>query len=224
MEPSPRRPGPTSLPVLGRPPDRSSPAGGGRIPFLGLTGGLGSGKSTALAAFERAGAAVLSTDRIVHELYESAEVVDAVRARFGETVVAGGAVDRSALALRAFATEQDRAWLEGLLWPRVGLRMKQWRADLERRPDPPRAAVVEVPLLFEAGMEDAFDATIAVVASEELRTSRAGARGHEAVEERSARQLNQKEKAHRATYVVVNDGTVGQLDSQLSELLEMLGS
>jgi dephospho-CoA kinase len=87
-----------------------------------------------------------------------------------------------------------------------------------------RAAVVEVPLLFESGMEDQFDATIAVIAAEELRASRAGGRGHEALQERSARQLTQQEKAHRATYVVVNDGTVDELDSKLSELLEMLGS
>ena len=167
---------------------------------------------------------MLSTDRVVHELYDSPDVVEAVRSRFGDAVISDGVVDRSALARRAFATDEDRAWLEGLLWPRVGSRMAQWRSDLERRSDPPRAAVVEVPLLFEAGMQDAFDATIAVVASEELRASRAGARGHEALEERSARQLTQEEKAHRATYVVVNDGTVEALDSKLSELLEMLGS
>ncbi|MBV9943057.1 MAG: dephospho-CoA kinase [Solirubrobacterales bacterium] len=223
-EPSPRRPGPTSPPVLGRPSDRFSPPGPGRTAFLGLTGGIGAGKSTALDALARAGAAVLSTDRVVHELYASPEVVDAVRSRFGEAVVSDGEVDRPVLAQRAFATDEDRVWLEELLWPRVGSRMAQWRADLERRPEPPRAAVVEVPLLFEAGMEDVFDATIAVVASEELRASRAEARGHEALVERSARQLTQQEKAHRATYVVVNDGTVDELDSKLSELLEMLGS
>src|SRR6185437_9630092 len=96
-------------------------------------------------------------------------------------------------------------WLEGLLWPRVGERMAAWRDSVARSPRAPRAAVVEVPLLFESGMEGQFDATIAVVASESLRAERAGARGHEALEARSARQLSQQEKAHRATYVVVND-------------------
>lgn len=196
--------------------------GGGGVPFLGLTGGIGAGKSTALEALERAGAAVLSTDRVVHELYESDDVTAAVRARFGESVAPDGAIDRAALARRAFATDEDRAWLERLLWPRVEARMNEWRAALERSPEPPRAAVVEVPLLFEAGMDQAFDATIAVIADEEARTSRAGARGHEALAERSARQLSQKEKAHRATYVVVNDGTVEELESKLSGLIEML--
>ncbi len=195
-----------------------------RIPFLGLTGGIGAGKSTALAALERAGAAVLSTDAVVHELYCDDDVLTAVRERFGDAIERNGVVDRSALARVAFATAEDREWLEQLLWPRVGERMAAWRESCETSADPPRALVVEVPLLFESGMDAAFDATIAVVAGEELRASRAGARGHEALAERSARQLSQKEKAHRATYGGVNDGTVEELDSKLSELLEMLDS
>ena len=189
-----------------------------------MTGGIGSGKSTALEALARAGAAVLSTDRVVHDLYGDDDVVSAVVARFGDAIERDGVVDRAALARVAFATASDREWLEGLLWPRVGLRMASWRESLERAPDPPRAMVVEVPLLFESEMEGAFDATIAVIAAEDLRAARARARGHEALAERSARQMSQQEKAHRATYVVVNDGTVEELDSKLSELLEMLGS
>jgi dephospho-CoA kinase len=166
---------------------------------------------------------VLSTDRVVHELYESEDVIEAVTHRFGEAVAPGGVVDRAELARRAFATPAGHEWLEGLLWPRVGLRMAEWRSALADAADPPRAAVVEVPLLFESGMEPAFDATIAVVASEDMRASRAGARGHEALAERAARQMTQQEKAQRATYVVVNDGTVEELESKLSALLEMLG-
>ena len=71
---------------------------------------------------------------------------------------------------------------------------------------PPRAAVVEVPLLFESGMEQVFDATIAVVADETVRADRAGARGHAAVAERAGRQLSQAEKAERADYEVRNEG------------------
>ena len=140
-----------------------------------------------MEALERAGACVLSTDQVVHELYSDPSVVDAVRSRFGASVVVDGVVDRPALARAAFATDADREWLEGLLWPRVGERMAAWRESLT--PDRARAAVVEVPLLFESGMEDQFDATIAVIAAEELRASRAGSRGHEALEARSARQL-----------------------------------
>jgi dephospho-CoA kinase len=192
------------------------------IPFVGLTGGIGSGKSTALAAFERLGAATLSTDAVVHELYESDEVRDAVIERYGPTVASNGSIDRSALATAAFATPEDRQWLEGLLWPRVGARMVAWREELERGTPKPRAAVVEVPLLFESGMEAAFDATIAVIADEQLRATRASGRGHQALDERLARQLPQQEKAQRATYVVTNDGDIDELESKLSAVLDIL--
>jgi dephospho-CoA kinase len=169
------------------------------------------------------GAAVLSTDAVVHELYERSPVVrDAVRERFGDAVLAGGSVDRAALAERAFATAEDRAWLERLLWPLVGHRVAAWRARQERRRPPPRALVVEVPLLFEAGMGAGFDATIAVVADEALRARRAAGRGHRALEERSARQLTQGEKAARASHVVTNDGSLEELEAKLSSILEML--
>jgi dephospho-CoA kinase len=158
----------------------------------------------------------------VHDLYETDEVRDAVAERFGESVAPGGRVDRSAVARAAFAQPEDRTWLEELLWPRVGTNMAQWREELDRAPSPPKAAVVEVPLLFESGMEGAFDATIAVIADEEDRAERAGSRGHEALAERGARQLTQQEKAQRATYVVVNDGSIDDLKAKLSEILEML--
>lgn len=192
------------------------------IPFIGLTGGIGAGKSTALDVLKQLGAATLSTDRVVHELYESEEVKDAVIERFGPEVVNGDAIDRAQLARLAFATQEGRAWLEGLLWPRVGTRMVQWRNGLETTEPRPRAAVVEVPLLFESGMETAFDATIAIIAEEQLRHERASARGHEALDERAARQLTQAEKSDRATYTVVNDGTVGELETKLSSILDML--
>jgi dephospho-CoA kinase len=187
-----------------------------------LTGGLGAGKSTALAALERLGAATISTDAVVHELYADADVVAAVTERWGSEVAPDGVVDRSAVARHAFAAPDERAWLEQLLWPLVGQRVAQWRRELEEHDPPPRAAVVETPLLFEAGLEAGYDATIAVIAEEEVRAARAGARGHHAVDERSARQLSQEEKAARATYVVTNSGTVEELEAELSAVLDKL--
>jgi dephospho-CoA kinase len=194
------------------------------VPFIGLTGGIGAGKSTALEALEGLGAVTLSTDRVVHELYESDEVRGAVRERFGDGVMDGAGVDRSALAKVAFATEEDRHWLEQLLWPRVGERIAAFRRAADAAGPAPRAAVVEVPLLFESGSDHGFDATIAVVADEDVRQRRAGARGHAALSERAARQLSQQEKSQRATYTVLNDGSVAELVSKLSAILDMLSS
>ena len=193
-------------------------------PFIGLTGGIGSGKSTALAAMQRLGAATLSTDRVVHELYEDDEVRRLVADRFGDGVIRDDQVDRGALARVAFATDEDRRWLEQLLWPRVGERMIAWRAEQDQRTPPPRALVVEVPLLFESGVARDYDATIAVIADEAIRHARAGARGHQALDERVARQLTQQEKSQLATYTVVNDGSEAELEARLSSILEMLST
>lgn len=191
-----------------------------RVPFVGLTGGLGAGKSTALAALAELGAATLSTDAVVHELLGSPDVRDALVSRFGPDVVVDGAVDRGAVAARAFGNEGEREWLEGLLWPLVGERVAEFRASIGDVP----AAVVEVPLLFESGMEAGFDHTIAVVAEETLRAGRAGARGHEAVSERAGRQLTQDEKSQRADFTVRNDGTREELKAELAKILDSIGS
>jgi dephospho-CoA kinase len=197
------------------------------VPFVGLTGGMGAGKSTALTALERLGAAVLSTDAVVHELYDEAQLREAVVGRWGPEVAPAGVVDRSAVAARAFAREEDRAWLEDLLWPLVGARVAAWlkevRAGQESGRSGPRAAVVETPLLFEAGMEKLYDATIAVISEEQLRRERAAERGHALADERAARQLPQEEKARRATFVVRNNGTEEDLERELSAVLDELG-
>jgi dephospho-CoA kinase len=193
------------------------------VPFIGLTGGLGAGKSTALAALSELGASVISSDAVVHELYEGEQLRDAVLDRFGPGVVAEGIVDRAAVAQRVFAREEDRRWLEGVIWPLVGARVAAWLEQSRARMPAPPAAVAEVPLLFEAGLEGLYDATIAIVSDEELRRHRAENRGHALVDERTARQLTQEEKASRATYVVHNDGSMEQLKADLSVILDKLG-
>ena len=196
---------------------------GGTPPFVGLTGGIGAGKSEALAALERLGAATLSTDAVVHELLEGDEVRALMVERFGERVAPNGRIDRNAVATVVFEDPDERRWLEGVLWPRVGERVARWRDEVARREPQPRAAVVEVPLLFEAGMDGVFDHTIAVVADEQVREQRAAARGHAGVESRAAAQLSQPEKAERAEFVVENDGDLAELERKLSALLENIG-
>jgi dephospho-CoA kinase len=194
------------------------------VPFVGLTGGMGAGKSTALAALERLGAATISSDAVVHELYAGEQLRAAVVGRWGPEVAPGGVVDRSAVAERAFASPDERAWLEGLLWPLVGARVAGWLQQVRAGgAHEARAAVVEVPLLFEAGLEGTYDATIAIVADEQVRHQRAAARGHALTDERSARQLSQETKAQRATFVVHNDGSEEDLRRALSAVLDKLG-
>jgi dephospho-CoA kinase len=192
------------------------------VPFVGLTGGLGAGKSEALRALAELGAATLSTDAVVHELLAGDELRDIVAERLGPEVALNGQLDRSLIAERVFGDDEARAWLEGELWPRVGQRVADWKQEVEALDPAPPVAVVEVPLLFESGMEAAFDATIAVVADESVREERAGARGHAAVSERAGRQLSQNEKAERADFEVRNDGTLDELREALSRVLAKL--
>jgi dephospho-CoA kinase len=188
-------------------------------PFVGLTGGLGAGKSEALRLLEELGAATLSTDAVVHDLLGGDELRQALVDELGPEVAPNGELDRAKIAERVFGDDEARAWLERLLWPRVGERVAAWRVSV---PDD-QAAIVEVPLLFESGMETVFDSTIAVIADEDTREQRAAARGHAAVAERAGRQLTQQEKADRADFTVRNDGTLEELKQTLSRVLAKLG-
>ena len=194
-----------------------------RVPFVGLTGGLGAGKSTALELAAELGAATLSTDQVVHELLSTKQVRDLLVERLGPDVARDGTIDRGAVASKVFERPGEREWLEGVLWPRVGRRLAEWRTWVEATEDPPAVAVVETPLLFEAGMEDFYDFTIAVVADESVRAERAATRGHQAVAERTGRQLSQEEKSQRATFTIRNDGTRDELKAELTRTLETIG-
>lgn len=134
-------------------------------------------------------------------------------------MVAEGTVDRGRVGAIVFDSAEELAWLESLLHPLVGERVGEWGAGL----DPGvRLAVVEVPLLFETGMEDGFDTTVAVIADDQTRASRAGLRGTHLLEARSDRQLPQPEKAARADHVIVNDGSLEDLERQVAELVKLL--
>ena len=212
------------------------------VPFVGLTGGLGSGKSTALRLLGELGCATISADGIVHDLYAGEALRGLVVERWGDGVLADdGTIDRSAIAERVFPEPAEREWLQRQIWPLVGSAIWEFRQASEavargedapseplvgtpHIPDAPRATVVETPLLFEAGMAPMYYATVAVIAPEGLRAERAAARGHAAVDERNAAQLTQAEKAERADHVVVNDGTEEQLKERLAALLEQLAS
>ena len=194
-----------------------------RVPFIGLTGGIGAGKSTALEQLSQLGCAVMSADAAVHQIQQRDVVVDALIERFGSVVAPERVVDRSELAKAAFADPESRVWLEQLIWPLVGQAIADFREAADAAAARPRAAVVEVPLLFESGMDAAFDHTLTVISDESVRAQRAAARGHEAVDERTARQLSQQEKAARASVTAINDGSVDQLREALSTALGSIG-
>jgi dephospho-CoA kinase len=186
---------------------------------IGLTGGIAAGKSTALAAFERLGAATISSDAVVHELLDSEPLLERLTERWGGDIAPEGRVDRNKIGEIVFADPDELGWLESQIHPLVGERIGAWLGSL---PADTKVAVVEVPLLFESEMEPVFDTTLAVVTSDDVRRARAEARGHALVGEREARQLPQDEKADRAEHVIENDGTPEELEQRLSALVAKL--
>jgi dephospho-CoA kinase len=180
---------------------------------VALTGGIAAGKSEALRAFERHGAAVISSDDVVHRLYREDEGLQAaLRDRWGERVFRDGEVDREEVGRIVFADRVELAWLEAELHPRVRAATEEWLA--EQTVD---VAVAEIPLLYETGGEERFDRVLVVTAPSEVREARRGP-----LAEREDRLVPEEEKVRRADFCYVNDGSLEELDAFVARVLEEL--
>jgi len=158
-----------------------------------------------LRAFARHGAAVLSSDDVVHRLIAAdGDVRAALEDRFGTT-------DRGRIADVVFDDADELAWLERLLHPHVRREYRTWLDSVDND-----VAVVEVPLLYETGAEELFDAVVVVTAPEKLRRARASVD----VDRRSARLISDDEKVGRADFTYVNDGSLDDLDAFVRSVLE----
>jgi len=187
---------------------------------VALTGGIAAGKSEALRAFARHGAAVESSDDVVHRLYrEDEELQAALRKRWGSRVFADDEVDRAEVGRIVFADLSELAWLEGELHPRVGASIDAWFRELSAQPDPPAVAVVEIPLLYETGGEERFDRVVVITAPVEVRERR-----RSGFADREARLLPEEEKLRRADFAYVNDGSLEQLEAFVASVLEELSA
>ena len=187
---------------------------------VAITGGVGAGKSTALASFRRHGAATVSSDEIVHHLLAAdPDVKKALVERLGEKILgADGAPDRERIALRVFKDREALDFLEQLLHPLVSREYLTWREQLAALPNPPRVCVTEVPLLYEVGAEERFDKVVVITAPSKLREARRGGR----TDDRETRLLSDKEKAKRADFVYVNTGTPEELDAWVAGVMATL--
>jgi dephospho-CoA kinase len=189
-----------------------------RLPRLGITGGIGSGKSTALAYLRELGAAGISSDDVVHQLLLDEEIVAAVRAHFGERVLVDGAVSRPALAHIVFHDREALDWLEELLHPNVRRRFEEWAREQEKVRPQPALIVAEVPLLFETGWADSFDHTMLITAPAELRRRRiSGKLTDSEFARRLEQQMPEDEKIARADFICHNTGSRRDLKESVSE-------
>jgi dephospho-CoA kinase len=177
---------------------------------VGLTGGIGAGKSTALALFAELGALVISADESVHGLYEQPEVAAQVGAHFGPQVLTeSGVVDRSRLAAAVRGRADELHFLERLTHPRVA-------EEIARRVEGAESGsviVCEVPLLFESGYEGLFDLVVTIEADDGVRRRRS-VHGFEAGQfaELEALQTSRERRMEGSDLAYVNDGGLGQLE------------
>jgi dephospho-CoA kinase len=186
---------------------------------VAITGGIGAGKSEALAAFRRHGAATVSSDEIVHELLRTAPVREAAVARLGNGVVGpDGQLDRGAIATVVFNDREALAWLEALLHPLVSAEYLRWREQLGELADPPPVCVTEVPLLYESGAEERFDKVVVVTAPVDVRRARSAV----AEDDREQRLIPDEEKVGRADYVFSNEGSLDDLDAFVRSVMDDL--
>jgi dephospho-CoA kinase len=185
---------------------------------VAITGGIGAGKTEALAAFARHGAATVSSDEIVHELLRSdPEIHAALAEHFGPEVVGPDGADRARIAEIVFNDPAQLEWLEELLHPRVAEQNLAWRAAQAARADPPALTVSEVPLLYESGADRRFDVVVVITAPEPVRRER-----RPVGDERERRLLPVDEKVALADYTYVNDGTLEELDGFVADVVGKL--
>jgi dephospho-CoA kinase len=186
--------------------------------LVGLTGGIGAGKSVVAARLGELGAIVIDSDRLAREVVApGTEGLAEVVAAFGEHVVTDGALDRAALAQRVFADPRARERLEKIIHPRVRART----AELVNAAPPGAVVVNDVPLLVEAGLADTFDLVIVVLASEPVRIGRlTDGRGMTEAEARSriAAQATDEQRRAVADVVLVNDGTLAELRKAVDDV------
>jgi dephospho-CoA kinase len=187
---------------------------------VAITGGIGAGKSAALDAFRRHGAATVSSDEIVHHLLATDDAVrDALVERLGPEILGeDGRPDRACIAEVVFRDREKLAFLEGLLHPLVSREYLHWREQLAGLPNPPRVCVTEVPLLYEVGADERFDAVVVITAPRALRELRRRV----PLDDRDARLLPDREKVRRARYHYRNTGTLEELDAWVAGVLAEL--
>ena len=187
---------------------------------VAITGGIGAGKSAALAAFRAHGAATVSSDDIVHHLLAADEGVRAALVeRFGDRILGeDGRPDRARIARVVFDDREALAFLEGLLHPLVSREYLLWRDQLAGLDEPPQVCVTEVPLLFESGGESRFDEVVVITAPRQLREQRRRV----PLDNRDERLIDDREKVRRADFHYVNTGTYDDLEAWVAGVMAAL--
>ncbi len=195
----------------------------GRLKQLGLTGSIGSGKSTVASLLEEMGATVIDADKLAKAASKDPEVLKQIQTKLGQELVKDGKLDRFATAQKVFNDQNSLKTLNSIIHPWVGKKRKEMVEKLKASAVPPKVIVHDIPLLYENGMEKDFDAVIVVYASLETRIKRIVERSGLTAQEiklRDSKQMPLEEKVKRADIVIDNEGDFETLKREVFVKLE----
>lgn len=192
---------------------------------IGITGNIGSGKSTVAKLLVEKGAALIDADAVAREVTNDPEVLEQIKTQLGNNLVTDGKLDRAKTAALVFNNPEARKILNGIIHPLVRKKSEEEMAALETSPSPPPVILQDIPLLYENGLEKNLAGVIVVYAPLDIRLARVKSRSNMTDEDFYARdkaQLPLEEKVKRATYVVDNSGGLEELQEQVDNLWEKL--
>lgn len=190
--------------------------------IIGLTGGIGTGKSTAEEIFKRLGAYVIDADSIVHQLYKQEHIKEKLKQIFTEDIFDNNQdIDRKKVARIVFSDKTKRKALEEIIHPEVNKYIDEWLNQIEKN-NPDAVAIVSVPLMIETGSYKKYQKIILVYAPKELQIERLIKKGYnyeEAVSRINA-QMDIEEKLKYADYVIMNTSTLENLENQVKRVFD----
>lgn len=192
---------------------------------IGLTGNIGSGKSTVASLLVEKGAALIDADALAKEASSDPEVLDQIAEKLGRDLITGGQLDRAKTAARIFHDASARQTLNQIIHPWVRRESERRVLKLSQQANPPAIILMDIPLLYEGGLEKLVDAVIVVSAPLALRVARVQERNGLSEAEIIARdkaQLPLEEKVARADIVIDNSGSLSQLEQRVSEVWQAL--
>lgn len=190
---------------------------------VGLTGNFGMGKSTVAQIFQKLGAYVIDTDKIVAELFNEKDVCEEIKKLFGEEVIKNGKVDKKAIADIVFENPLMRIYLENILHPRVFKKVDEIISKIPSSGEP-KIVVIEAPVIFERGYQNRFDIIVTVFTSESTaieRLEKKGIKREDAIK-RIKSQFPIEMKKSKSDFIIDNSGSIENTEKQVEEIFQKL--
>jgi len=186
---------------------------------IGLTGGIGCGKSSAAAFFKSHGFVVIDSDVLAHQALNESSTLAQLKSRWGSACIQNdGTANRDWIGKKIFSDLTEKTFLESILHPRIAVLRQEAMSDISK------SYILEIPLLFELGLTQGLNATVCVVSSDEVRLKRLKSRGlsRTDAQNRINAQMPISEKVKKSDYVIWNDGSLDFLKAEVDKCVQTL--